>query len=154
MSGSATFDLDCMRRALARAQAAGRDGEVPVGAVLVAADGTLLAEAANASISRHDPTAHAEILALRHAGEALGNYRLPGTTLFVTLEPCPMCASALVHARVARIVFAAADPRTGACGSVFDLVRDARLNHSIEVAGGVLENEAAKLLRDFFIARR
>ena len=154
MNPSASFDVECMRRALARAEAAGRDGEVPVGAVLVADDGTLLAEAANASISRHDPTAHAEILALRYAGEALGNYRLSGTTLYVTLEPCPMCASALVHARVARIVFAAADPRTGACGSVFDLVRDERLNHSIEVEGGVLEDEAAKLLRDFFIARR
>lgn len=154
MKPSASPDVDFMRRALARAQAAGQDGEVPVGAVLVAADGTLLAEAANASINRHDPTAHAEVLALRHAGAALGNYRLPGTTLYVTLEPCPMCASALVHARVARIVFAAADPRTGACGSVFDLVRDERLNHSIEVEGGVLEDEAAKLLRDFFIARR
>lgn len=154
MNPSASSDVEFMRRALARAQAAGQDGEVPVGAVLVAADGTLLAEAANASINCHDPTAHAEVLALRHAGAALGNYRLPGTTLYVTLEPCPMCASALVHARVARIVFAAADPRTGACGTVFDLVRDERLNHSIEVECGVLEDEAAKLLRDFFIARR
>ncbi len=154
MSGSGSADVEFMRRALRRAKAAGSRGEVPVGAVLVAVDGTVLAAAGNAAIRRHDPTAHAEVRVLRAAGKALGNYRLTGTTLYVTLEPCPMCASALVHARVARIVFAAADPRTGACGSVFDLVRDERLNHSVEVEGGLLEDQAAKLLRDFFVARR
>ncbi len=154
MSESESADIVHMRRALAEAKAAGRDGEVPVGAVLVAADGTVLAQAANAPIRSNDPTAHAEVLVLRAGGKALGNYRLTGTTLYVTLEPCPMCTSALVHARVARIVFAAADPRTGACGSVFDLARDERLNHSIEVEGGLLAEEAASLLRDFFTARR
>jgi len=154
MSESESADIVHMRRALAEAEAAGRDGEVPVGAVLVAADGTVLAQAANAPIRSNDPTAHAEVLVLRAGGKALGNYRLTGTTLYVTLEPCPMCTSALVHARVARIVFAAADPRTGACGSVFDLACDERLNHSIEVKGGLLAEEAARLLRDFFTARR
>lgn len=154
MSESESADIVHMRRALAEAEAAGRDGEVPVGAALVAADGTVLAQAANAPIRSNDPTAHAEVLVLRAGGKALGNYRLTGTTLYVTLEPCPMCTSALVHARVARIVFAAADPRTGACGSVFDLARDERLNHSIEVEGGLLAEEAASLLRDFFTARR
>ena len=154
MSGSESADIQFMRHALRRAGAAGCRGEVPVGAVLVAADGTMLAKAGNAAIRKRDPTAHAEVRVLRAAGKALGNYRLTGTTLYVTLEPCPMCASALVHARVERIVFAAADPRTGACGSVFDLVRDERLNHSVEVEGGLLENEAARLLREFFVARR
>ena len=154
MSEPDSADVTFMRRALRRAKAAGKRGEVPVGAVLVAADGTVLAKAGNAAIRRRDPTAHAEVRVLRSAGKSLGNYRLPGTTLYVTLEPCPMCASALVHARVARIVYAAADPRTGACGTVFDLVRDARLNHSVEVEGGLLAEEAAKLLKDFFIARR
>ena len=154
MSESDSADVNYMRRALSGAEAAGRDGEVPVGAVLVAADGTVLAQAANAPIRSNDPTAHAEVLVLRAGGKALGNYRLTGTTLYVTLEPCPMCTSALVHARVARIVFATADPRTGACGSVFDLARDERLNHSIEVKGGLLAEEAASLLRDFFTARR
>ncbi len=154
MSEPDSADVKFMRRALRRAKAAGKRGEVPVGAVLVAADGTVLAKAGNAAIRRRDPTAHAEVRVLRSAGKSLGNYRLPGTTLYVTLEPCPMCASALVHARVARIVFAAADPRTGACGTVFDLVRDARLNHSVEVEGGLLAEEASRLLRDFFIERR
>ena len=154
MSESESADVEFMRRALGCARSAGSRGEVPVGAVLVAADGTVLAKAGNASIRRRDPTAHAEVRVLRSAGKALGNYRLTGTTLYVTLEPCPMCTSALVYARVERIVFAAADPRTGACGSVFDLARDERLNHSIEVEGGLLAEEAAGLLRDFFIARR
>jgi tRNA(adenine34) deaminase len=139
--------LDCARRA--------RDaGEVPVGAVLVDAAGAELAEAGNAPIGRRDPSAHAEVLVLREAGRKLGNYRLPGTTLYVTLEPCPMCAGALVHARVARIVFAAADPRAGACGTVFDLVRGAPLNHRIEVSSGVGEQQSAALLKDFFVERR
>lgn len=143
-----------MRRALQLAATAARDGEVPVGAVLISAAGETLAETANAPISRHDPSAHAEVLALRAAGQKAGNYRLPGTTLYVTLEPCVMCAGALVHARVARIVFAAADPKTGACGSVFDIVRSDRLNHRIAVTPGVLEAEAADLLKAFFLERR
>ncbi len=143
-----------MKQALVLARAAGKQGEVPVGAVLVAEDGTLLAESGNMSIATNDPTGHAEICVLRAAGRNLGNYRLPGSTLYVTLEPCPMCAGALVHARIARIVFGAVDPRAGACGSVFDLVRSAQLNHQIEVAQGVLAEESGKLLKDFFIERR
>ena len=143
-----------MKQALVLARAAGKQGEVPVGAVLVAEDGTLLAESGNMSIATNDPTGHAEICVLRAAGRNLGNYRLPGSTLYVTLEPCPMCAGALVHARIARIVFGAVDPRAGACGSVFDLVRSAQLNHQIEVTQGVLAEESGKLLKDFFIERR
>lgn len=147
-------DLLHMRRALELAEAASRAGEVPVGAVLVGTDGEVLGDAGNAPIGLDDPTAHAEILALREAGRRVGNYRLPGTTLYVTLEPCVMCAGAIVHARVARLVFAAADPKTGACGSVFDLVRSDRLNHRVAVEAGLLERESAALLRDFFEARR
>ena len=143
-----------MKQALVLARAAGNHGEVPVGAVLVAEDGALLAESGNTSISTNDPTGHAEICVLRAAGRKLGNYRLPGSTLYVTLEPCPMCAAALVHARIARIVFGAVDPRAGACGSVFDLVRSAQLNHQIEVVQGVLAEESGKLLKDFFVKRR
>jgi tRNA(adenine34) deaminase len=154
MSAGDAADLDCMQEALRRARAAGERGEVPVGAVLVGPDRAVLAATGNASIERHDATAHAEILALRVAGAQLGNYRLPGCTLYVTLEPCPMCASALVHARVARLVFGARDPKTGACGSVMDLVRDPRANHRIEVVGGVLAAEAGELLKRFFVERR
>ena len=143
-----------MKQALVLARAAGKQGEVPVGAVLVAEDGTPLAESGNMSIATNDPTGHAEICVLRVAGRNLGNYRLPGSTLYVTLEPCPMCAGALVHARIARIVFGAVDPRAGACGSVFDLVRSAQLNHQIEVTQGVLAEESGKLIKDFFIERR
>ncbi|MBN1237473.1 MAG: tRNA adenosine(34) deaminase TadA [Gammaproteobacteria bacterium] len=143
-----------MRRALELARAAARDGEVPVGAVLTGPEGTLLSEASNGPIRSNDPTAHAEILALREAGRRLGNYRLPGTTLYVTLEPCAMCAGALVHARVARLVIAAPDPKTGACGSVFDIVRSERLNHRIAVTTGVLERDSAELLKSFFVERR
>jgi tRNA(adenine34) deaminase len=143
-----------MRAALAYARAAGARGEVPVGAVLVGSAGEVLATAANAPIARHDPTAHAEILALRAAGEKVQNYRLPGATLYVTLEPCPMCASALVHARVARLVIGAPDPKNGACGSVMDLVRDPRANHRIDVVEGVLAAEASALLKEFFRERR
>jgi len=142
-----------MSEALEFAKIAAGQGEVPVGAVLVVG-GDAVAREANAPISRNDPTAHAEILALRAAGERIGNYRLPGATLYVTLEPCPMCAAAMVHARIERLVYGAADPKTGAAGSVFDLARDARLNHRIEVEGGVLADEAARLLRDFFRQRR
>jgi tRNA(adenine34) deaminase len=139
--------LDCAREAYAR-------GEVPVGAVLVDADGVIVARAANAPIATHDPTAHAEILALRAAGRALGNYRLPGCTLYVTLEPCAMCIGALVHARVARLVFAAPDPKSGACGSVLDLTASAAFNHRIAVTRGVLENDSGELLKKFFAERR
>lgn len=147
-------DAALMRRALAKAHAAKAAGEVPIGAIVVDAEGRVLAEAGNAPISRCDPTAHAEILVLREAARAMDNYRLPGTTLYVTLEPCAMCACALVHARVARIVIAADDPKTGACGSVFDLSSDPRLNHRIEVTRGVLAEDSAALLKTFFAARR
>ena len=147
-------DLASMREALRLARAAGDAGEVPVGAVLTDAHGEVIASSHNAPIAGRDPTAHAEILALRAAGAALGNYRLPGTTLYVTLEPCVMCAGAMVHARIERLVFAAADPRTGAAGSVFNLLQDARLNHRVEICRGVLAAESAELLREFFTARR
>jgi tRNA(adenine34) deaminase len=151
---SAARDAELMREALRLAREAGEAGEVPVGAVLVDASGTIVGTGRNAPIERNDPTAHAEIVALREAGQRAGNYRLPGSTLYVTLEPCPMCTSALVHARVARIVYAAADPKTGACGSVMNLANDARLNHVIEVVAGPLADEAAVQLRAFFAARR
>jgi tRNA(adenine34) deaminase len=147
-------DEHFMRRALELARDAARAGEVPVGAVLTGPDGSVLAEAANSPIHRKDPTAHAEVLALRDAARRAGNYRLPGTTLYVTLEPCAMCAGALVHARVERVVFAAADPKTGACGSVFDIARSERLNHRVAVTAGVLERDSAQLLKAFFLARR
>lgn len=148
-------DLRHMRRALELAESAARAGEVPVGAVLVGDDAaTVLAEAGNAPIGRNDPSAHAEMLALRAAGERLQNYRLPGTTLYVTLEPCVMCAGAIVHARVSRLVFAAADPKSGACGSVFNIVRSEHLNHRVIVDSGLLEAESGALLKRFFAARR
>ncbi len=142
-----------MREALALAGQAAAAGEVPVGAVLVR-DGLVIGRGCNAPIGRHDPSAHAEILALRDAGAGQGNYRLPHTTLYVTLEPCPMCAGAIVHARVARLVFAAPDPRTGAAGSVFSLLDQTALNHQVAVSGGCLAAPAGELLRDFFRARR
>ena len=150
---SAAADVRCMRAALAQAEAAASAGEVPVGAVLVIDEG-IVASAANAPIRLNDPTAHAEILTLREAGRQRANYRLPGSTLYVTLEPCPMCAAALVHARVERLVFGAADPKTGAAGSLMNLVQDSRLNHQLTVTGAVLADEAALLLQDFFRARR
>jgi tRNA(adenine34) deaminase len=153
-AADASQDEIFMRRALRLAGAAAEAGEVPVGAVLVDAGGSVLAEAANVPIAHSDPTAHAEVLALREGGRKLVNYRLPGTTLYVTLEPCAMCAGALVHARVARLVFAAADPKAGACGSVFDITRSPALNHRLEVTGGVLREESAALLREFFAERR
>ncbi|MDH3895036.1 MAG: tRNA adenosine(34) deaminase TadA [Chromatiales bacterium] len=150
---TADDDVRFMRRALQLARAAEAEGEVPVGAVLVK-DGEIVAEGFNQPISSCDPTAHAEIVALRGAAASVENYRLPGTTLYVTLEPCPMCAGAMVHARVGRLVFAAADPRTGSAGSVFDLVRSEELNHRLEVESGVLADESAALLTTFFRARR
>lgn len=143
-----------MRHALALAERAAAAGEVPVGAVLVRA-GALVGAGWNRPIAENDPSAHAEILALRDAGRRLHNYRLPGTCLYVTLEPCAMCAGAIVQARVERVLFAAADPKGGACGSVFDLLpSDARFNHRTDCAGGLLGEESGKLLRDFFRARR
>jgi tRNA(adenine34) deaminase len=152
-SGTEAEDEHWMRQALALARRAGDEGEVPVGAVLVCG-GALYAEGRNQSIAACDPTSHAEIVAIREAGRRAGNYRLPETTLYVTLEPCPMCAGAIVHARISRLVFAARDPRTGAAGSAFDLVCSDRLNHRARVTGGVLEEVAAKRLREFFAARR
>ncbi len=142
-----------MGRALELAREARALGEVPVGAVLTYR-GRRLAEARNQPIAARDPTAHAEIVALRRAARLLDNYRLPETTLYVTLEPCPMCAGALIHARIARLVFGALDPRTGAAGSVFDLLNDPRHNHRITCLGGVLAQPCGELLRAFFRERR
>ncbi|MEZ5608195.1 MAG: tRNA adenosine(34) deaminase TadA [Burkholderiaceae bacterium] len=146
-------DQHAMRLALAEARAAAAAGEVPVGAVVVQG-GRVIATGRNAPIGQRDPTAHAEIAALRGAARALGNYRLDGCTLYVTLEPCAMCAGAMLHARLARVVFGAADPRTGAAGSVLDVFGQARLNHQTVVQGGVLAEEGGQLLRSFFEARR
>lgn len=143
-----------MEKALALARRAGRRGEVPVGAVLVDETGRLLAADHNRSITACDPTAHAEMLCLRAAAATTGNYRLNGTTLYVTLEPCPMCAGALIWARVRRVVFGAADPKAGALGSVMDLSRQPELNHCPLVLGGLLAEESAEILRGFFAERR
>lgn len=142
-----------MRHAYGLALRAAQAGEVPVGAVIVK-DGSLIAEGYNLPISHSDPTAHAEIQALRAAGRVLNNYRLGGTTLYVTLEPCPMCAGAMVHARVQRVVFGASDPRTGAAGSVYNLLQSNELNHRCELQGGVMASECGGLLRDFFRRKR
>ncbi|HTG77288.1 MAG TPA: tRNA adenosine(34) deaminase TadA [Steroidobacteraceae bacterium] len=146
-------DESYMRRALELARQAQRAGEVPVGAVLVH-DDAIIAEGWNQPIRAHDPSAHAEMITLREAGQALASYRLLDTTLYVTLEPCPMCAGAMVHARVRRLVFGAPDPRAGAAGSVFNLVQHPALNHRIEFSSGVLGEECGSLLREFFLARR
>ena len=142
-----------MRRALELAERAQAQGEVPVGAVLVMGE-DCIAEGWNRSISAHDPSAHAEITVLRTAASNLQNYRLPGTTLYVTLEPCAMCAGAIVLARIKRLVYAAADPRTGAAGSVFNILQTGQLNHRVELTGGILEQESAVLLQTFFRNRR
>jgi len=142
-----------MARALELARTAQDAGEVPVGAVIVKA-GAIIAEGWNRPISTSDPTAHAEIIALRAAAQYLDNYRLLDTTLYVTLEPCAMCASAMVHARVRRVVFGATDPRAGAVGSVFNIVQHAALNHRVESTAGVLAEECGTLLRNFFVSRR
>jgi len=142
-----------MHAALEQARKAQAAGEVPVGAVVVM-DGKIVGTGFNAPIGRHDPTGHAEILALRDAAARLGNYRLPDCELYVTLEPCAMCVGAMLHARVARLVYGAADPKTGACGSVIDLFSEPRLNHHAEVTAGVMAQECGALLRDFFAARR
>jgi tRNA(adenine34) deaminase len=144
---------DFMRQALEQAQHAWDLGEVPVGAVVVK-DGVVIARGYNQPIGRHDPTAHAEIVALRAAAEALGNYRLPGCELYVTLEPCVMCSGAMMHARLARVVYGATDPKTGACGSVLNLFEQEQLNHHTEIAGGVLADDCGAMLKSFFAARR
>ena len=147
-------DQRWMRRALSLAERAAAQGEVPVGAVLVR-DQEIIGEGWNRPISESDPSAHAEILALRDAGRRLGNYRLPGTILYVTLEPCSMCAGAIVQARVDQVRFGTADPKGGACGSVFDLLpSDSRFNHRTECVGGILAKESGELLREFFRSRR
>ena len=151
--GGIDVDIEWMREALALADRAAEAGEVPVGALLVRA-GEVLGAGWNAPIARHDPSAHAEIVALREAGAAAGNYRLPGSTLYATMEPCPMCAGAIVQARVARVVYAAADPRWGAVESVFDILGSRRLNHHVECLGGVLAEESERRLKAFFAERR
>src|SRR5579885_1961795 len=147
-------DTRWMRHALALARRAADAGEVPVGAVLVGADGALLGEGWNRPIAAHDPSAHAELIAVRAAAARVGNYRLPDTTLYVTLEPCVMCAGMLIHARVARLVFGAWDPRAGAVQSVYDVIAAPRLNHALAWTGGVLEAECGALLTELYRARR
>lgn len=150
---SRDFDAAMMREALSLAGEAAARGEVPVGAVVVSA-GAILGRGFNCPISASDPTAHAEVRALREAATALGNYRLVGRTLYVTLEPCAMCAGAIMQARIRRVVYGAADPKTGACGSVMDLFAERRLNHHAEVTAGVLAEECGEMLSTFFAARR
>ncbi|MQY50812.1 tRNA adenosine(34) deaminase TadA [Rhodocyclus tenuis] len=142
-----------MREAMALADAARARGEVPVGAVVVR-EGTIIGRGSNAPIGASDPTAHAEIAALRDAAQRLANYRLPGCTLYVTLEPCAMCAGAIMHARIARVVYGARDPKTGVHGSVLDLFGVTQINHHTQVEGGVLADECSRLLSEFFAARR
>ena len=146
-------DEDYMRAAMEQALQAGACDEVPVGAIVVL-DGEIVGRGFNQPIGRHDPTAHAEIMALRDAGKRLGNYRLPGCELFVTLEPCAMCSGAIMHARIARVVYGARDPKTGVAGSVLDLFAEARLNHHAAIEGGVLADECGRMLSSFFAARR
>jgi tRNA(adenine34) deaminase len=142
-----------MQQAILQAHKAAALGEVPVGAIVVK-DGQVIATGFNQPIGTHDPTAHAEIMALRAASAILGNYRLPGCELYVTLEPCAMCSGAMMHARLARVVFGATDPKTGACGSIVNLFEQEKLNHHTEVVGGVLAEECGTLLKTFFAARR
>lgn len=148
-------DVYWMQQALQLAErGAALDDEIPVGAVVVDSEGVVIGQGWNRNISEHDPSAHAEIVAMRRAGKALGNHRLIGCTLYVTLEPCAMCAMAMIHARLARVVFAAFDSKTGAAGSVFNLLADPRHNHRIEVTGGVLADEAGQRLREYFRGKR
>ena len=146
-------DLRFMSHAIDLAREAERAGEVPVGAVIVK-DGRIVGEGWNRPISTHDPTAHAEIIAMRAASEHLSTYRLLDTTLYVTLEPCPMCAGAMVHARVKRLVYAATDPRAGAAGTVFNIVQHAQLNHRLDTEGGVMAAQCSEMLRAFFAGKR
>jgi tRNA(adenine34) deaminase len=147
-------DVAMMQLAIAEARAAEAAGEVPVGAIIVSAAGDIIARGDNRVLRSSDPTAHAEIVALRAAGAYLGNYRLLGCTLYSTLEPCSMCAGAIMHARIARLVYAAADPKAGACGSVLEVMNHPKLNHQVEMLGGVLSDECGQMLTDFFRARR
>jgi len=153
-AAAGAFDARMMQLALAQARAAMEIGEVPVGAVVVDAAGEVVASGYNRTIIDHDPTAHAEIVALRAAARALGNYRLPGLSLYVTLEPCVMCMGAMMHARLARVVYGATDPKTGACGSVLDVAGIPRINHHTHVSGGVLAEPCGDILRRFFRQRR
>ena len=146
-------DLELMQAALDEARLAGEAGEVPIGAV-VARAGEIVARGQNRTLRDVDPTAHAEIVALRAAAQAVGNYRLAGCSLYVTLEPCAMCAGAMIHARLERLAYAAVDPKTGACGSVLDVLNHPQLNHQMAVEQGILAEESAELLRNFFRARR
>ncbi|HEY1579917.1 MAG TPA: tRNA adenosine(34) deaminase TadA [Terracidiphilus sp.] len=148
-----TSDLEAMRVALAEARKAAEAGEVPIGAVLVH-DGAIISHGQNSVIRTSDPTAHAEIVAMRHASGILGNYRLKGSTLYVTLEPCAMCAGAIIHARIDRLVYAAVDTKAGACGSVLSVLNHPQLNHQVHVKQGVMGEECADLLRGFFRERR
>jgi tRNA(adenine34) deaminase len=150
---SAMSDNDFMQIALNLAQQAGAAGEVPVGAIVVK-DGEIIGRGSNAPITTHDPTAHAEIRAMRDAAQRIGNYRLVGCTLYVTLEPCAMCSGAIQHARIAKLIYGASDPKTGACGSVINLMSEPKLNHHTEIAGGILAPECGALLSSFFSARR
>ena len=153
MIGPADPDTVWMQEAIAIAKTAALQGEIPVGAIVVH-DGKIIGRGGNQPIARHDPTAHAEIIALREAAASLQNYRLPECSLYVTLEPCCMCAGAIMHARLARLVFGARDAKTGACGSVIDLMQETRLNHHTAVTSGVLADECGSLLSTFFSARR
>ena len=149
----AQLDIQFMQQALEQAKLAALGGEVPVGAVLVR-DGEVLSQAFNRPISNHDPSAHAEMLALRAAAHQDGNYRLPGTTLYVTLEPCVMCAGALMHARVERVVYGAPDPKTGSAGSALDVFSVKQINHQTRIEGGLMSEECGQVLKDFFKERR
>lgn len=148
------IDRDYMALAMEQARQAAERGEVPVGAVLVDQDGQILASDGNRTIELHDPTAHAEIVVLRQAGERMANYRLSGTTMYVTIEPCVMCAGALVHARVGRLVYGATDPKAGGVVSCYEIGRDNKLNHLIEVESGLLQEECSLILKEFFRQRR
>lgn len=149
----AELDRQFMQQALDQAKLAGAAGEVPVGAVLVR-DGQVISRGFNQPISNSDPSAHAEMMALRSAAQNESNYRLPGTTLYVTLEPCTMCAGAMLHARVERVVFGAADPKTGAAGSVLNVFSEKQINHQTQVEGGIMSEECGQILRNFFKERR
>jgi tRNA(adenine34) deaminase len=153
MTSLLVTDLDFMQAALAEAQLGSEAGEVPIGAVVVH-DGKIVARGQNRALRDVDPTAHAEIVALRAAARAVGNYRLNGCALYVTLEPCAMCAGAMIHARLDRLVFAAADPKAGAAGSVLAVINHPRLNHQMQIEQGILAEESAELLRSFFRERR
>ena len=149
----AELDQQYMRMAIEQAQLAAQSGEVPVGAVLVR-DGQVISKAFNKPIANHDPSAHAEMLALREAALSEGNYRIPGSTLYVTLEPCAMCSGAMLHARIDRVVYGAPDPKTGAAGSALDIFSSKQINHQTSVDGGIMSDECGQLLREFFKGRR